>query len=128
MDNSERACGTCRKWKDLTAFKLTGTGYSKTCVVCLQRIGDHIARKKGKENIFNGSIEPDVDRDDEQADTTGLSQLKLADFLATLESSEDTALVAIEALVDISTLEMEGRELADNLAALIWENLKYRFV
>ncbi|KAJ7222026.1 hypothetical protein C8J57DRAFT_1731677 [Mycena rebaudengoi] len=98
---------------------------AKTCLVCQRRNRDAAQNKKAHIEKENAAPMPDVDAD-EEADYGSLGLLPLGGFLDALAQQDDN--LDLEACVDISSASGDRRGKADQLAASIWNRMKYRFV
>ncbi|KAJ7258590.1 hypothetical protein C8J57DRAFT_1515890 [Mycena rebaudengoi] len=98
---------------------------AKTCLVCQRRNRDAARNKKAYIEKENAAPMPDVDADDE-ADYGSLGLLPLGEFLDAVTQQDDN--LDLEARVDISSASGDRRGKADQLAASIWNRMKYRFV
>ncbi|KAJ6461201.1 hypothetical protein DFH09DRAFT_1061822 [Mycena vulgaris] len=116
-------CSSCSVPQPAGAFKIKPDGtLPKTCLRCQTR-GRETARGKKAEKR-NSAVDAGLD---EEADHGGgLGVLPLDDFLDALTQQDEN--LELEARVDVSSISGTRREKSDQLAARIWNRMRYRFV
>ena len=131
----EQVCSKCKKSKELNSahFKAKGMGgYSKVCKPCLEYISHKNAEKRrdAKEADRDNRADMSDGTEDDDTDaslTVNLTELELDIFLESIASNEN--LRSFVALVDLSAISETARDAkAKELARLVWEHSKYRFM
>ena len=114
-------------------FKVKKTGgNSKVCKQCLESISHKNAEKRrdAKEADRENRAEMSDGTEDDDTDaslTVNLSELELDVFLESIVSDEN--MCSFAALVNLSTISETAYDAkAKELAKLVWEHSKYRFM
>ncbi|KAJ7763777.1 hypothetical protein B0H16DRAFT_1311018, partial [Mycena metata] len=124
-------CSKCKKRKTIAEFHVKIVNgeptRAKTCLAC-QRLAREAAQAKAeaKKKENNAPEDADDSSEDGSYDGKDLSVLPLADFLDALVQQDDN--LDLTARVDTSSMSGTRKEKADELAARIWNRMKYRFV